>query len=303
MVDWYGQFGIVVNSKSEENRNQIKDLIRNKIEPQLRQQFLNLIPTLFAVHLESIQHTAPAEKTAAPSDEKAAPSDKVAEVPVEEAAAPPKNGTIVNSTTLTDQEEFRTTALELFKTFTEEDRLSAFTRARPKRFDGAKVGGQFELFDGNVAGEYLELNEPTKIVQSWRLKQWPAGHYSRQTIEFVQNDDDGVTVMRVTWTGVPLGQEEVTKGNWGEYYVRSIKRTFGYVMPYSIMVVEPYANFDTDLEPFYNGQLHTSIGRIYGRSKAHLQGSESLSPRRWVRYRYRDKRHSQAVPEFDLGDV
>jgi activator of HSP90 ATPase len=26
---------------------------------------------------------------------------------------------------------------------------------------------------------------------------------------------------------VPIGQEEVTKRNWGEYYVRSIKQTFG----------------------------------------------------------------------------
>jgi activator of HSP90 ATPase len=35
-------------------------------------------------------------------------------------------------------------------------------------------------------------------------------------------------VMRVTWSGVPVGQEEVTKRNWGEYYVRSIKQTFGF---------------------------------------------------------------------------
>lgn len=252
-----GQFGIIVNSKSEENRNRIKDLIRNKIEPQLRQQFLNLIPTLFAVHLESIQHTAPAEKAATPSNEKATASEKGAETPVEaEGAAPRKNGTVVNHTALSDEEEFRTTALELFKTFTEEDRLAAFTRARPKRFDGAKVGAQFELFDGNVAGEYLELDEPTKIVQSWRLKQWPEGHYSRQTIQFIQNDDDGVTVMRVTWTGVPLGQEETIKENWNDYYVRSIKRTFGYVktctsLPLSLVRHNMLID-DPDSVPSYN---------------------------------------------------
>jgi activator of HSP90 ATPase len=37
-----------------------------------------------------------------------------------------------------------------------------------------------------------------------------------------------VTVMRVEWKGVPVGQEEVTKTNWDQYYVRSIKLTFGY---------------------------------------------------------------------------
>lgn len=84
------------------------------------------------------------------------------------------------------------------------------------------------MFDGNVAGEFKELKEPSRIVQTWRLKQWPAGHYSKQILNFDQNDVDGVTVMRVEWVGVPIGQEEVTKRNWDEYYVRSIKRTFGF---------------------------------------------------------------------------
>lgn len=32
----------------------------------------------------------------------------------------------------------------------------------------------------------------------------------------------------MTWEGVPVGEEEVTKRNFGEYYVKSIKQTFGY---------------------------------------------------------------------------
>lgn len=128
---------------------------------------------------------------------------------------------------MTDTEEFRTTAEELFKTFTDPQRLAAFTRAPPKVFEGAKKGGKFELFGGNVSGVFLELEEPKRIVQSWRLDQWPKGHFSKLHIEFDQNDVDSVTVMRVEWTGVPVGQEEVTKRNWDEYYVRSIKRTFG----------------------------------------------------------------------------
>jgi activator of HSP90 ATPase len=133
----------------------------------------------------------------------------------------------VNTTTVTDTEEFRAPASECYQTFTDPQRITAFTRAAPKLFEGAKKGGKFELFGGNVSGEYLELVEPTKIVQSWRLDQWPKGHYSRLEINFDQNDVDNVTVMRVSWTGVPVGQEEVTKRNWKEYYIRSIKQTFG----------------------------------------------------------------------------
>ncbi len=137
------------------------------------------------------------------------------------------NGHAVDTATVTDQEEFRTTAEQLYLTFTDPQRLAAFTRAPPRVFEGAEPGCRFELFDGNVSGKYVELEAPTHIVQTWRLKQWPENHYSELRIDFDQNDVDGVTVMRVKWFGVPAGQEEVTKRNWKEYYVRSIKLTFG----------------------------------------------------------------------------
>ena len=129
---------------------------------------------------------------------------------------------------MTEQEEFRTTAEELFITFTDPQRLAAFTRAPPKKFTGAQPGGEFELFGGNVSGKYVSLTKPTSIEQKWRLAQWPEGHYSDLSIKFEQNDVDAVTVMRVDWCGVPIGQEDVVRRNWGEYYVKSIKTTFGF---------------------------------------------------------------------------
>lgn len=115
----------------------------------------------------------------------------------------------------------------MYNTFTNVERLTAFTRAPPRAFEGAKPGAKFSLFGGNVSGEFAELDEPKKIVQKWRLGSWVDGHFSRLEINFDQNDRDAVTVMRVEWTGVPVGEEEVVRRNWGEYYVRSIKTTFG----------------------------------------------------------------------------
>lgn len=91
------------------------------------------------------------------------------------------------------------------------------------------MGGKFSIFDGNVVGEFVTLEEPSLLVQRWRLAQWPEGHFSTQEIRFDQNDVDSVTVLRVKWVGVPVGQEDVVKRNWEGYYVRSIKQTFGYV--------------------------------------------------------------------------
>jgi len=208
----------------------VKDLIRSKIVPQLRTQFSKLGPALINEHGKDIQHTPDSNPSSGFSTPKyIAPSSKTTATPQTSTSTNHvTKAPSVNTTTVTDTEEFRAPASELFKTFTDPQRLAAFTRATPKVFEGAKEGGKFELFGGNVSGEYLELEEPTKIVQSWRLEQWPKAHYSRLEINFDQNDVDNVTVMRVSWSGVPIGQEEVTKRNWREYYVRSIKQTFGF---------------------------------------------------------------------------
>jgi len=204
----------------------VKDLVRSNLVPQLRKQFAKLGPALIAEHGKDIQHapgSGPSSGVSTPKLHTPSPAPTSFTT-----ATQTKGNSSVNTTTVTDNEEFRAPASELYQTFTNPQRITAFTRAAPKVFEGAKKGGKFELFGGNVSGEYLELVEPTKIVQSWRLDQWPKGHFSRLEINFDQNDVDNVTVMRVSWSGVPIGQEEVTKRNWGEYYVRSIKQTFGF---------------------------------------------------------------------------
>jgi activator of HSP90 ATPase len=203
--------------------------VRSKIIPQLRKEFAKLGPALIAEHGKDIQHTPdsnPPSGVATPKQHIPTTSNPL-DSHTFSTSTSHAGGSSVNTTTVTDTEEFRAPASEIYQTFTDPQRITAFTRAAPKLWEGAKKGGKFELFGGNVSGEYLELEEPKKIVQSWRLEQWPKGHYSTLEISLDQNDVDNVTVMRVTWTGVPVGQEDVTKRNWGEYYVRSIKQTFG----------------------------------------------------------------------------
>ncbi|KAF2401027.1 hypothetical protein EJ06DRAFT_476746 [Trichodelitschia bisporula] len=208
----------------------IRNLVISKIIPQLREMLPKLGPALIAENAKDIQHAPGSDPSSGFSTPRLISSSSLNKdpKPVAQPTTAGKPGARVNVTTLTDSEEFRTTAEELFTTFTDPGRLAAFTRAPPKVFEGAKPGGKFELFGGNVSGEFLELDKPVSLVQSWRLAQWPAGHYSTLKIRFEQNNVDAVTVMRVDWEGVPVGQEEVTRRNWGEYYVRSIKTTFGF---------------------------------------------------------------------------
>ncbi|ERT00222.1 uncharacterized protein SPSK_09566 [Sporothrix schenckii 1099-18] len=224
-------FEIDIYSDSK-GKQPVKDLVRSQLVPQLRTTLIKLAGALVAEHGKDIQHAPGANPSSGFTTPKYHPPTGAAAAKAgadaSSSVSQTTGGQTINTTTVTDQEEFRTTADQLYQTFTDPQRIAAFTRAPPRLFEGAKVGGKFELFDGNVAGAYVELKEPTHIVQSWRLKQWPAGHYSTLRIDFDQNDVDSVTVMRVEWSGVPVGQEEVTKRNWSEYYVRSIKLTFGF---------------------------------------------------------------------------
>ena len=138
------------------------------------------------------------------------------------------SGPSVNTVSITATDEFRTTAQELYTTLTSADRLAAFTRSPPTVFEGAEPGKKFALFGGNVSGSYSELDPPKKVVQKWRLGTWPEGYFSNLNVQFDQNNEDQVTYMRVKWDGVPVGEEDVVKKNWEEFYVKSIKRTFGF---------------------------------------------------------------------------
>ena len=191
-------------------------------------------PTLIAEHGKDIQHGSEQSSWSGSTTPKYTSNTSInktsdaAKSSTSTSTTQTGKGPSVNVTTVNATDEFRTSADQLYATFTDPQRIAAFTRSPPKVFEGAKEGAKFELFGGNVQGEYKELKEPTKVVQKWRLGQWPAGHYSTLSINFDQNDADAVTVMRVDWEGVPVGQEDVTKRNWGEYYVRSIKTTFGF---------------------------------------------------------------------------
>jgi activator of HSP90 ATPase len=225
------QFDISLHSESSE-KEPIKNLVRSKLVPLLRPKLQKLGPALITEHGKDIQHAPGSNPSSGFSTPKYVSSSHISKDAAKSSSGTTTvsagKGPAVNVTTVNDEAEFRTTAEQLYKTFTEPDRISAFTRSKPVVFEGAKKGGKFELFGGNVSGEYELLEEPTTVVQNWRLAQWPQGHYAKLNIRFEQNDVDAVTIMRVEIAGVPVGQEEVTKRNWGEYYVRSIKTTFGF---------------------------------------------------------------------------
>jgi len=221
-------FDIDIYSEAKE-KQPVKDLVRIKITPQLRTAFQKLGPALIKEHAKDLQHAPESNPSSGVSTPTWHPQKERVPTPVSSSTTTSNVGhSSINTTTVTATDEFRTTAEEMYQTFTDPQRITAFTRAPPRIFEGAKPGAKFAIFDGNVSGEFVTLEPPTKIVQKWRLAQWPAGHMSTQEIVFDQNNVDKTTSLRVVWKGVPVGQEEVVKRNWEGYYIRAIKQTFGF---------------------------------------------------------------------------
>lgn len=216
-------FDIDINTDSA-SKAPVRDLVKNKIIPILRKEFRKLGPALRDEIGKDIQHsTGPSSSQFTSSTQ-----SKTLFPPHTDKTDKPKAETVLSfsKVTLSFKEEFMARATELYSTFTDPKRLEALFQAKHEHFGGAVVGGRFKI--AGFTGEFTELTEPVKIVQKWRFNYWPPDHYSSIEMLFEQNDRDNVTMMNVTWSGVPEEQASAVKNYWTRYYVHAIKKTFGY---------------------------------------------------------------------------
>ena len=90
-----------------------------------------------------------------------------------------------------------------------------------------KVGGRFNIWDGAVVGETLELHSNEhKIVQSWRYDydDWPKDKPSRIVVQFIKHSDGCKVVF--SQSGIPGKYvDDIAKG-WKEYYWEPMKDYF-----------------------------------------------------------------------------
>uniref|UniRef100_A0A8D8SUN4 Activator of 90 kDa heat shock protein ATPase homolog 1 n=1 Tax=Cacopsylla melanoneura TaxID=428564 RepID=A0A8D8SUN4_9HEMI len=130
----------------------------------------------------------------------------------------------INTTNLDFNLSFMCAAEQFYDALTNPDFVKVFTNG-PVRMDAQK-GGKFDMFGGNINGEFVELVPNKKIVKKWRNNSWKSGHYSTVTISIEQRSDHTQVIFKQT--GIPEGEEESTRMNWNRYYWEALKRTFGF---------------------------------------------------------------------------
>lgn len=86
----------------------------------------------------------------------------------------------------------------------------------------AKPGAAFSCYDGYITGITLELEPGKRIVQAWRARGWPEGHYSIVTFA-LSAKAGGKTELHFTQIGVPAEDFSRKNQGWRTHYWDPLK--------------------------------------------------------------------------------
>lgn len=98
---------------------------------------------------------------------------------------------------------------------------SQFTGARARI--RAKACRPFTCYDGYITGFTLELEPARCIVQAWRSRDWPSGHYSIVTFALSKRSAHR-TQLRFTQLGVPANDYARKNQGWRTHYWQPLKK-------------------------------------------------------------------------------
>jgi activator of HSP90 ATPase len=80
----------------------------------------------------------------------------------------------------------------------------------------AQVGGAFSCFGGMITGRNIELQAGRRIVQAWRVGNWPEGVYS--IVHFELTAIGAGSKLTFSHSGFPDGTREHLDAGWHRMY-------------------------------------------------------------------------------------
>lgn len=232
------QFDISVYNE-DSDLEKMRALAKKELVPQLRERLQAFGPDLISINSADIQleseqvnskFTRENQQQRSSPQPKAAPAPAANKLAASASKSTESSGSNVpryNTSTLHLEPTFNTTAEQLYITLLDQQRVAAWSRSAPlmESFP-PKEGSEFKFFGGSITGKFVKLVPNEHITELWRLEDWKAGHYAQLDIALKQGA--GETTMVVKWSGIPVGEEDRVRGNFEEYYIRSIKITFGF---------------------------------------------------------------------------
>lgn len=87
-----------------------------------------------------------------------------------------------------------------------------------------ELGGAFSIFGGHIIGRHVEMLPDERLVQAWRVVDWPAGVYSIAKFELVEAGSG--TQLVLDHTGFPVGLAEHLAEGWKLNYWQPLEKFF-----------------------------------------------------------------------------
>ena len=91
----------------------------------------------------------------------------------------------------------------------------------PTKF-GSAEGTPFALFGGAIEGRTIELVPNERVVQAWRVKQWPPGHYS--IVRFTLTGAGSGTAFTIDHDAYPAANHDHLQAGWIPNYLEPMKK-------------------------------------------------------------------------------
>ncbi|XP_060165754.1 activator of 90 kDa heat shock protein ATPase homolog 2 isoform X3 [Globicephala melas] len=207
---------LVVNvSKKKGDGNILKDLMKTAGTAKVREalgDYLKALKTEFTMGMIL--------PTKAMATQELTVKRKLSETTLQiQASSPVELGVRIPTVALHMTELFDTAIEQLYRIFTVKDLVQKFSKS-PAVLEAEK-GRKFQMFDGNITGEYVELLTNKKIVMKWRCRNWPEEHYAIVALNFVPTL--GQTELQLDCKGVPVCEEENMKFCWQKQHFEEIQ--------------------------------------------------------------------------------
>jgi len=116
--------------------------------------------------------------------------------------------------TIHQEADFKASPQRVYEILLDTKQFSDFS-GMPAQIDPA-VGGAFSVFDGHIIGRNVELVPGARIVQAWRVVDWPAGVYSIARYE-LRAQGSG-THLVFDHIGFPEGLHDHLADGWQSHY-------------------------------------------------------------------------------------
>ena len=140
------------------------------------------------------------------------------------------NADSVKGITIHQEIYFNVTPQQVYQALLSSKQFSDCTKKSFNMFTAtsAKIdpteGGIFSVFDGHIIGRILELVPNQRIVEAWRVVDWPAGVYSIAKFEF-KTQGSG-TQLIFDHIGFPDGLKEHLTIGWQQHYWDAMTKYF-----------------------------------------------------------------------------